>query len=327
MTGLSHGDPGKLLMAGIERLLSAFHVAVEPFAICEVRAGWRMDLDELGFVTVHYVLAGRGTIEIGRGRHFAFAPDTIIIVPRGMAQKIAAPNARRASRGEEADCLPLPEGLRWLTAGSGVPEIVVACGRIRATYGAETGIFDSLDRPIVEAFGAGHPIHHSFQTLLAELSEPALGTKALAGMLMKQCLIYVLRRLAERQDPRLPWLSVAENPKLGAAVEAMLGEPARAHSVADLAALAGMSRSAFSAHFTQVFGQSPHGFLTESRLRHAAHFLATTGLPVKTIAGKIGYRSRSNFSRAFKARYGVDPAAYRQGAGRGTELETAGEEA
>jgi len=306
-------------MAGIERLLSAFHVAVEPFAICEVHGGWRMDLDELGFVTVHYVLAGRGTIEIGRGHHFAFAPDTIIIVPRGMAQKISAPNARRVSRGAEDNCLPLPEGLRWLTAGSGAREIVVACGRIRATYGAETGIFDTLDAPIVEAFGAGHPIHHSFQTLLAELSEPALGTKALAEMLMKQCLIYVLRRLAGRGDPRLPWLSAAENPKLGAAVEAMLSDPGRAHSVEDLAQLAGMSRSAFSAHFTQAFGQSPHGFLTESRLRHAAHFLATTGLPVKTIAGKIGYRSRSNFSRAFKARYGLDPATYRQDAERGEE--------
>ncbi len=310
-------------MAGIERLLSAFHVAVEPFAICEVRGGWRMDLDELGFVTVHYVLAGRGTIEVGHGRRFAFAPDTIIIVPRGMAQKIATPNARRASRGKEAECLPLPEGLRWLTAGIGVPEIVMACGRIRATYGAETGIFDVLDRPIVEAFDAGHPIHHSFKTLLTELSEPALGTKALVETLMKQCLVYVLRRLAERQDPRLPWLSAAENPKLGAAVEAMLSQPGRAHSVEDLAALAGMSRSAFSAHFTQAFGQSPHGFLTESRLRQAAHFLATTGLPVKTIAGKIGYRSRSNFSRAFKAKYGVDPAGYRQGAGRGAELEPA----
>jgi len=312
-------------MAGIERLLTAFHVEVEPFAICDVRDGWRMDLDEFGFVTVHYVLSGHGAIEIGRDRPFEFGPDTIIIVPRGLPQKIATPGARHASGGEETQCLPLPAGLRWLTAGSGAPGIVMARGRIRATYGAATGIFDLLDRPIAEAFGAEHPIHHSFQALLVELSNPALGTKALAETLMKQCLIYVLRRLAGRGDPCLPWLSVAENPKLGAAVEAMLSDPARAHSVEDLAALAGMSRSAFSAHFTQAFGQSPHGFLTESRMRHAAHFLATTGLPVKTIAGKIGYRSRSNFSRAFKARYGLDPATYRQDAGRGEQLERVAE--
>ncbi len=41
------------------------------------------------------------------------------------------------------------------------------------------------------------------------------------------------------------------------------------------------------------------------------HFLETTELPVKTIAGKIGYRSRGNLSRAFKAKYGIDPNAYR----------------
>ncbi len=314
-------------MAGIETLLSAFDVEVEPFAICDVRSGWRMELGELGFVTIHYALTGRGTIQIGRNHHFEFGPDTIVIVPRGMPQKIATQNAKNlAEVTDDTECLPVPEGMRWLRAGEGTPEIVMACGRIRATYGADTGIFDVLDEPIVESFASDHPIHHAFQTLLAELSSPQLGSKALAETLMKQCLFYVLRRLAERKDRRLPWLSLAENPKLGAAIEVMLTHPEQGHSVEDLAGLAGMSRSAFSAHFTQAFGQSPHGFLTEIRLRQAARFLRTTELPIKTIAGKIGYRSRSNFSRAFKAKYGVDPAAYRQGAGRGEESENAGED-
>ncbi len=310
-------------MAGIERLLSAFDVQVEPFAICDVRSGWNMLLDRQGYVTVHYALSGRGAIEIGQNHRFDFGPDTILIVPRGLPQRIATPGARRTSAGEDTLCVPLPEGLSWLTAGEGAPEIVMACGRIRATYGADTGIFDILGEPIVEGFAPEHPIHHSFQTLLAELSSPQVGTKALAETLMKQCLVYVLRRLAERQDRRLPWLSVAEHPKLGAALEIMLSQPERGHSVADLADLAGMSRSAFSAHFARAFGQSPHGFLVESRLRQAARFLATTELPIKTIAGKIGYKSRSNFSRAFKAMYGIDPAAYRQGEGRGVEPEPA----
>ena len=77
---------------------------------------------------------------------------------------------------------------------------------------------------------------------------------------MKQCLIYVLRRLAGRGDPCLPWLSVAETPRLATAVEAMLTHPEQTHSVEGLATLAGVSRSAFSAHFTQAFGQSPTVF-------------------------------------------------------------------
>lgn len=96
-------------MAGIERLLTAFHVEVEPFAICDVRDGWRMDLDEPGFVTVHYALSGRGAIEIGGDRQFEFGPDTIIIVPRGLPQKIAPPGARHTSAGEETGACPCPK--------------------------------------------------------------------------------------------------------------------------------------------------------------------------------------------------------------------------
>jgi AraC-like DNA-binding protein len=49
-------------------------------------------------------------------------------------------------------------------------------------------------------------------------------------------------------------------------------------------------------------------------MQRAAKLLATTDLPVKAVAGRVGYRSRSHFSRAFKARYGVDPAGFRTGA-------------
>jgi len=72
-----------------------------------------------------------------------------------------------------------------------------------------------------------------------------------------------------------------------------------------------MSRSAFVAHFTAVFERTPMDVLKEIRLRRAARLLRTTDLPVKAVAGQVGYASRSYFSRAFKAHFGADPAAYR----------------
>jgi AraC-like DNA-binding protein len=74
-----------------------------------------------------------------------------------------------------------------------------------------------------------------------------------------------------------------------------------------------MSRPAFAARLTPAFGLAPHGSLTESRRRHAGHFPGATELPVKTIAGKIGYRSHSDSRRAVKARHVLDPVAYRRG--------------
>ncbi|MCB1885358.1 MAG: helix-turn-helix transcriptional regulator [Geminicoccaceae bacterium] len=54
-------------------------------------------------------------------------------------------------------------------------------------------------------------------------------------------------------------------------------------------------------------------FLKELRLHRATRLLETTDLPVKAVARNVGYDSRSYFSRAFRARYGVDPTAYRAG--------------
>lgn len=301
-------------MTAIERLLAAFDVQVEPFAICDVRGGLDMLLEPIGQVTVHYALRGTGALHVGTEERFAIAPGTMVIVPAGLTQRIESTGDEHLSGAEDARCVSLPEGMRWLQAGSGAPEILMACGRIRASYGEGTGIFDLLHRPIVESFPSEHPIHPAFQTLLAELSMPQLGTKALAEALMKQCLIMVLRRLAKRQDARLPWLAALHDLRLAMAVETILSHPEGTHTVEDMAARAGMSRSSFCAHFGQAFGRSPHAFLTENRLRRAARLLQTTEVPVKTIAARIGYRSRSNFSRAFKALYGLDPIAYRQAA-------------
>ncbi len=46
-------------------------------------------------------------------------------------------------------------------------------------------------------------------------------------------------------------------------------------------------------------------------LRIAARLLSATDLPVKVIAGSVGYASRSAFSRVFEATYGSAPSDFR----------------
>jgi transcriptional regulator GlxA family with amidase domain len=94
----------------------------------------------------------------------------------------------------------------------------------------------------------------------------------------------------------------------------MLDNPQIPYRVEDLAYIAAMSRSAFSERFARVMGQPPHEFLSAYRLRRAAQLLTTTQQPVKTIAELVGFKSQSSFSRAFRARYGKDPAGYRRDA-------------
>ena len=79
-----------------------------------------------------------------------------------------------------------------------------------------------------------------------------------------------------------------------------------------LADIAGMSRSSFAAHFTHAFGQTPMSLLRAVRLRRAGELLLTTDTPVAQIAHDVGFVGRSNFSRAFRKMYSVDPTRFRR---------------
>jgi AraC-like DNA-binding protein len=80
-------------------------------------------------------------------------------------------------------------------------------------------------------------------------------------------------------------------------------EPAR---VEDLCAAAGMSRFHFSREFKRRTGKSPHQFLLESRLRHAAHLLES-GAPVTLAATNAGFFDLSRFGQQFRRRFGHSP--------------------
>ena len=96
-----------------------------------------------------------------------------------------------------------------------------------------------------------------------------------------------------------------------AATAAILDRPQDNHTVDSLAAIAGMSRSRFSHHFTLAYDLSPKSFVQTARLASAARMLEGTDLPVKSIAASVGFASRSHFSRAFQAKFGLDPSAFR----------------
>jgi AraC family transcriptional activator of mtrCDE len=92
----------------------------------------------------------------------------------------------------------------------------------------------------------------------------------------------------------------------------MVARPGAAHSVQSLAHSAGLSRSAFMARFSDIFGQSPMVILRDLRMRQAAIDLKTTTMSIDVVALNAGYESRSSFVRAFRKAYNQDPSDYRR---------------
>ena len=90
-------------------------------------------------------------------------------------------------------------------------------------------------------------------------------------------------------------------------LNALHAEPAVQWTLAGLADLAGMSRSAFSERFSVSVGEAPMRYLTRWRLTVADQLISAGAASVGTAGRAAGYQSEAGFSRAYKAHFGQSP--------------------
>lgn len=293
----------------VERLLGNLGVTVDPFATCGVAPHWSLRLPALDWVTLHFVLQGTGMVTWATGTA-AVARHGLVVVPPGQPHGLTCGTPVRASAA--AGDGPSTGSLAAHFAGApNAAQLLVACGRIRATYALGLGLFDHLPQPLVVDFSDTEQIPGIFAALLGEQQRGEAGRDAMMAALMSQCLVLVFRRLCSHPDCPLPWLQALADPRLARALDAMLTAPQRHHSLESLARTAGMSRSAFARHFQEVMGHPPMDYLRSVRLREAAGLLQRSELSVDAVAAKVGFASRSHFSRAFRNHFGSRPTAYR----------------
>lgn len=145
----------------------------------------------------------------------------------------------------------------------------------------------------------------------------------------------MLAYFAGEQPPSLPLLRLklkelvvslvagAANPELAACLvsQACRGAPSvaeimqanfRSHlSLAEYAALCHRSLSSFKRDFHQAFGEPPGKWLLSRRLDYARALLEQPGLTITEVVFESGFEDVSHFCRAFKARFGAAPSAFR----------------
>ena len=88
-------------------------------------------------------------------------------------------------------------------------------------------------------------------------------------------------------------------------------DPAATHPLAELAALAGLSRFQLLRTFVRATGLTPHAYLIQRRLELARR-LIRDGVVLAAVATEAGFADQSHMHRAFLARYGFTPGAYVQ---------------
>lgn len=289
----------------LDEVLSAMSIEVEPFSLCEMAPrGW-LAMPKSQSASLHYVLAGEGALHIGAGRSHPVKAGDLILVPAGVGHSVGAQDGRFVSF---ANCQPAQLGLTHhrTSAVDDGRGLLILCAHVRlGLLGAGT-VIDLLREPLVEAAGAEGLIH----LILDELAAPGPGSRAQIKSLLLYLVISALRRSVLRRDPGTGWLVALADRSLWPALADVVARPGADHSVESLADRVGMSRARFAARFRRSFGTGPMQVVRDLRLQEAARLLIEGSAGVARVAELVGFSSRSHFSQAFEARYGISPGRY-----------------
>jgi AraC-like DNA-binding protein len=137
------------------------------------------------------------------------------------------------------------------------------------------------------------------------------GRDLILERLVEVLLVEALRfRPASEPKPAQGLLAGLADPALARPLHSIQLDVTRDWTVAELARLAGMSRSVFAERFARKIGMPPMQYLLEWRMALAKDMLRRERPPLDEVAERVGYQSASAFSTAFTRLVGSPPGAF-----------------
>jgi AraC-like DNA-binding protein len=231
----------------------------------------------------------------------------IHVLRRGVL-KLAAAGARPQTIAEPSLIFfPRPVAHRLLPQGREGVDLV--CATVEFGAWMHNPLTRAVPRVIVLPLTEAGPLADALGLLFGEAIASHCGRQAVLDRVGEVVIILLMRHLMDRKLVSYGVLAGLADPRLMKAINAMHEEPARSWTLADLAAVAGMSRARFALHFRQTVGQTPGNYLAEWRIG-LAQSLLRKGKSVKVVADQVGYESASALARAFTSRIRLAPSAW-----------------
>ncbi len=235
-------------------------------------------------------IQGRSGMELPDGTHHQVTPERALLVRTDISG-----TCFRLSRGEQVRHIGVACTLNVLRDHLG--------GELPAALAPFLG--DHGDKVAVRAL---HPSSRLRQLAAGLFAAHAQGL--CRGMKMEGAALLFLSEILENycDSPAAKELPAWEEQAFREIRDAIIDDPGAPLSIPALADRAGLSESRLNQLFQHQEKRSCAEFIRGERLDQAQRLLETGDAPVKVVAARVGYGHVSNFSRAYRARFGEPPA-------------------
>ena len=270
---------------------------------------WRVRFDRHAGLKCNAVLEGSCWLRVeGMDTPLRLEAGDCAILPHGRPFVLSA---RPMEDGVDAAAIyaPVPHGGTAVHGGGGA--FFMTGARFLLAGPVADALLRALPLALVVRAGAsGDAVRWSLAQIAEELRADRPGRALSVAHLSHYVFVQALRSHLSDTAPATGWLALLADRHLSRAVAAMHGDPARPWRVGELAAEAGLSRTAFAVRFRRVSDETPMGYLTRLRMLRAAAALRRGAPRLARVAAEAGYASESAFGTAFKRTMGDAPHRY-----------------
>ncbi|GLQ53455.1 AraC family transcriptional regulator [Devosia nitrariae] len=270
-------------------------------------------IDSMMFVIV---TAGHGWLAMDGEEPVMIAQGSMVLLPHGASYRLLSAPDAAAEPLFDIPVEKVSDRYEIMRHGGGGAITRATAGVVQFDSVAAKRLVSLLPPVLrIDAWDgdAGDWLQSTLSLIAREASAMRPGGETVMTRLADILVIQAIRAwLDTAREANLGWLAALRDRQLGRALALMHRRPEQDWTVAELAREAGMSRSAFSARFTELVGQPAMQYLAQWRLHLARAQLLESSDSVGVVAGRAGYQSEAAFGRAFKQFFGKPPGAVRR---------------
>jgi len=286
----------------------------------EMTAPWGVDLPAMeGCMMFHVVTAGRCWLETEGTEPRLLRQGSLALVPHGTGHCLRSDPKAGAEPLFDIPVEKVSERYEIMRHGGGGDFTHTICVVVRFDHVAAAHLIALLPRVLhIDTWDEDEDgwLQSTLRFISREARALRPGGETVITRLADILVIQMIRAWIDTApEAGQGWLAALRDKQLGRALTSIHRQPEREWTVASLAREAGMSRSAFSARFTHLVGESAMRYLTHWRMQLARMQLQESAQPLAALAAGLGYQSEAAFCRTFKRVFGVPPGSVRRGAG------------